>query len=118
MLLSQLKHQIHIKVVCEDVEIFIDTFADGGSWQMQARLFTGHGALPKHVKEILTSMHLFRWQSNGPYLKANREMGTVDLITTITPITSFIEFKKTVKSFLEVYSLWDDFLSEKKSLSL
>ncbi|MDN3508348.1 MAG: hypothetical protein P0S94_05455, partial [Simkaniaceae bacterium] len=80
MLLSQLKQQIHIKVVCKDVEIFIDTFADGGMWRLSARVFNGGGILPYHVKEVLSSMHLFRWQSNGPYLSADPKKGTVDLV--------------------------------------
>ena len=102
MLLSQVKQQIHIKVVCEDVEIFIDTFADGGCWQMSARVFNGYGVLPAHVREVLSSMHLFRWQTNGPHLKADPSCGTVDLVGPCMPIKTFADFQKNCWKFSRI----------------
>jgi hypothetical protein len=110
VLLSQLHHQIHIKIVVEDVEIYIDTGSQDGEWCMQTQIFNGDGEIPKNVKECLSSLNLFRLQTHGPYLQLVQEKESVNLVFNCIPMVSFKQFRETIKQFLEFYGLWKEFL--------
>jgi len=108
--LSQLYRQIDLKIVVDEVEIFIDTALTNGKWGVSARIFSSQGRIPSSVKECLSGVSSFKWQANGPHLKTDLDRGTVLLVQEIHPLSTYSEFKQFLSQFLEFYRMWKEFL--------
>jgi len=110
--LSKLKREIKISFYVGQTELYIDCGFEKEAWQISTKIFDGHGSIPIGIKECLSSLNHFRWQTESPALKANLDTGIVMLSQKIHPITDYKAFEALIKTFLEFETLWKEFLCE------
>lgn len=106
ILQNQLADLSRAKLIIEGVEVFFERSSNANTFVVKADIHFTCEQMDSCLIEALESLDFVNIQKCKAYLKANPSHHVVSLIKETSSLGSFLEFKDSMRVFMELYDFW------------
>jgi hypothetical protein len=118
LFLSQISSKPKAQIHFQDFPITIQKGTEKNRWIISTSVFVGEERLPSHVQDCVSSSGSLKWQTNGAYLKTDRETCTVSLVQEVTCTLTYIPYTQLLTDFSDLAAEWKEIFDDKGHTSI